>query len=160
MDKHYYLAINSNRIITSNGLDFTFDPVTMEAGVWIGVFATDVEEQVVALNALVEKPNESGVYPLTAEQYDEKIKKKAQSLLDYKTLSNAPTRSQAVRAAANPAEESESSPDAEVRESKEVSREEVDNLFAPTQVKEPESPPTPTKKRRRRKSQQPESTEA
>lgn len=157
MDKHYYLAINSNRIITSNGLDFNFDPVTMEAGVWIGVFATDVEEQVVALNALVEKPNESGVYPLTAEQYDAKVKKKAQTLLDYKVLKNVSTASRVVPSA-NPAEDA--APDAEVRESKEVSREEVDSLFAPTQVKEPESPPTPPKQRRRRKSLQPESTEA
>lgn len=127
MDNHYFLAVNSNRVIESQGLEFQFDPITMESGVWVGVYKTDDEAQVTALQALADDPNSSGVYSLTQAEYDLKVKKKAQSLLNSKVLKDVSPR----------AKRSPSAEPVEAEDAEEEEEADLDEILKPKKVAKP-----------------------
>ena len=75
----YYQAMNSNRLIKSDGIQFSFSPYQHVGGTWFGTFATDKSEEILALDKLVTGET-SPVTELTKEQYDDCLKKKAGTL--------------------------------------------------------------------------------
>lgn len=71
----YYRAINANRTVKANGLEFRFELCYQHAGTWIGVFATEKEEEQIALDALVQNPR-NAVESITVEDWTKDAKKK------------------------------------------------------------------------------------
>lgn len=73
----FYEAHNSNRPISAGGLQFSFSPYAHLAGTWMGTYKTSDPKEIVALDELVKKGK---IYDMTAEVYDNCMKKKAFSL--------------------------------------------------------------------------------
>jgi len=107
--KKFYEAQNSNRIIKSNGLEFSFSPYAHVGGTWMGTFATDVPEQIEALDKLL-ATGKSAIYSLTEEQYANCLKKKAVTLQGLgESLIHSEAQSQPSRSA-NPADQLNTEP--------------------------------------------------
>jgi hypothetical protein len=104
-NKKFYHALNSNRLIQSDGLMFQFSPYLHAGGIWMGTFATDNPAEIKAIEALPGFGTpKCAVSSLTEEEYTECQKKKlatSQSLGQSLIHSEAQSQS---RLSASPAE--------------------------------------------------------
>lgn len=71
----YFFSSNANRAIKSLGLSFHFEMVDQVGGAWQGVFSTEKESEVVALEALAANPK-SGVREISLEEFREALESK------------------------------------------------------------------------------------
>lgn len=78
--KFYHLT-NCNRTLTLDGLAFNFAPYE-QTGSWMGVYATEKEDEVKALDAAVAHGKKS-VTEINAKEYANCIKKKASTSNSY-----------------------------------------------------------------------------
>ena len=74
----YYHAENANRSIHG----FVFEPYDIFAGTVLGVYATENESEIAALNKVTAEKT-SGVTEITSEEYEQLRKKKARSLIGF-----------------------------------------------------------------------------
>lgn len=71
----FYHTENANRRIKSQGIEFQFEMYDNFGGAWRGLYATEVESEIVALDALTRDPR-SAVKEITQAEYEIKAKKK------------------------------------------------------------------------------------
>lgn len=71
----FYHADNANRAIKSQGIEFRFEMYDNFGGCWRGLYATEIESEIIALNALVANPR-NAVTEITQTEYETKAKKK------------------------------------------------------------------------------------
>lgn len=71
----YFLNHNLNRVVRSHGTVLAFDALDTVGGLWRGIRYTEDEAEVSALRSLAQTPG-SGIAEITAEEYEERTKKK------------------------------------------------------------------------------------
>jgi hypothetical protein len=101
MPTKYFHAENSNRKITVDKLEFTFEPYEVFGGSWMGVYKAEREDESAALSSLTADPK-TAVTEISAAEYDKLRKKKAVTSYGLKSLeqaSNAPKAAPAPVAA-------------------------------------------------------------
>lgn len=85
----YYQCENATRKVHSLGIDFQFEVTDQLGGAWRGVYSTDNEQEIIALDrAVFEKHH--GVSELTAEEFEAKRKKKSPTAPPSRRLSPVP----------------------------------------------------------------------
>lgn len=72
----YFRYDNASRALKLGDVRFVFDVVGQFAGSWVGVFATDKENEIALL---LEKGSVFGVVEITADEYEAQLKKKLPS---------------------------------------------------------------------------------
>lgn len=82
----FYHAENANRTIRSHGMNFNFDRYGLFGGSWLGVYATESEDEQMALDAISSDPT-SAVTVITQAEYEGFAKKK----INQRPLQPSPT---------------------------------------------------------------------
>lgn len=77
MTKYYY-GLNTNRRIKAAGFEFEFESIEPFAGVWYGVYKTDLEQEQAALSVLTTNP-QTGIAEIDEAAYETEVKKKSPS---------------------------------------------------------------------------------
>lgn len=151
MDTRYFHADNSNRTIESQGYQFRFEPYQQFAGTWRGTYAAATEGEQIALSALAAS---TGVTEITAEEYEDKTKKKVVSLPISRASNASPVTTPSLAKAQIKGERvavvvDEPAPQVVARQA--VEEKDVDALIktGPVEMEQPQ--PLPPKKMRRKK---------
>lgn len=153
----YFLTQNATRKPVALGIEFTFSMLENFGGSWRGLYATDKEQEIIALGQLCADPP-SGITEITKEEYEFRLKKKPSFSVQSPQIPSKPvapavsldSRQGVVRAAESPFADNSDLPQSPNELPKDI--EEVIKLGKVEQMETvaPLTPPTVKQKRKRK----------